>query len=87
MTNWSPPPPGDTWEQLPDDVLTLIRIQPYTSTACQTAQAVTDATPTRSDLADYLGMWRDGLHARCRLNNKFTGVACDCGCHGVPDPA
>lgn len=81
VTDWTPPPPGDTREQLPDNLLALIDVPPYTSTACETAaalQAVADANPGR---ANELGEWQQRLHARCRINNKFTGALCNCGCH------
>lgn len=39
------------------------------------------AIPERLDLDWELGEWADRLHGRCRINNKFTGVGCDCGCH------
>ncbi|WP_405883601.1 hypothetical protein OG747_36470 [Streptomyces sp. NBC_01384] len=81
MTDWTPPPPGDRREQLPDDVLALIDIPPYTSTACETAALLDTAGSTRQDQADGLYAWAERLHSRCRLNNKFTGVLCRCGCH------
>ena len=81
VTDWTPPPPGDTREQLPDDVLALIDVPPYTSTACETAQALEAATETNSRQAGELAEWQDRLHARCRINNKFTGAVCSCGCH------
>lgn len=81
MTDWTPPPPGDTREQLPDNVLALIDVPPYTSTACETAQALEAAAETRGDEAGELAVWQARLHARCRINNKFTGALCGCGCH------
>lgn len=81
MTDWTPPPPGDRREQLPDHLLDAIDIPPYTSTACQTADLLAEAIPGRLDLAGELGEQADRLHTRCRLQNKFTGVACRCGCH------
>lgn len=81
MTEWTPPPPGDRREQLPDHLLAAIDIPPYTSTACQTADLLSEAIPDRPDLADELGERADRLHARCRLQNKFTGAGCDCICH------
>jgi hypothetical protein len=81
MTDWIPPPPGDRREQLPDHLLAAIDIPPYTSTACQAAQLLAEAIPARLDLAGELGEQADRLHRRCRINNKFTGALCDCGCH------
>lgn len=85
---WTPPPPGSTREQLPDDILALARrhYRPYTSTACDTATLLAETTADHPDLAAELGVWRTRLHSRCRLNNKFTGQLCDCPCHR-PDPA
>ncbi|MFJ9633746.1 hypothetical protein ACIRU8_39240 [Streptomyces sp. NPDC101175] len=87
MTDWTPPPPGDTREQLPDEILAAIDSPPYTSTACEAAALCAEAMPGRLDLADELGAAADQLHARCRLNNKFTGRLCVCGCHTAPGPA
>lgn len=81
MPDWTPPPPGDTREQLPDDVLALIETRPYTSTACETAQALTEAAATHADRAGGLTVWADRMHRRCRRNHKFTGRLCDCPCH------
>jgi hypothetical protein len=82
---WTPPPPGDTREQLPDHILTLIRpyLKSYLSTACETARAVTEALVDHmraqggtDDTAKELGVWRERLRERCRLNQKFTGQIC-----------
>ncbi|MFI8872434.1 hypothetical protein [Streptomyces sp. NPDC055243] len=81
MTDWTPPPPGDTREQLPDDVLGLIRVRPYTSTACETAQALTDAATAHPGRAGELNVWAQRMHQRCRINHKYTGRLCDCRCH------
>lgn len=81
MTEWTPPPPGDRREQLPDHLLALIDIPPYTSTACEMAALLTAAADERQDRADGISAWVDRLHARCRLNNKYTGQLCACGCH------
>lgn len=81
MADWTPPPPGDRREQLPDHLLAAINIPPYTSTACQTADLLAETIPSRLDLADELGVEADRLHTRCRLNQKFTGQLCVCGCH------
>ncbi|MGW7087570.1 hypothetical protein ACWGH2_29295 [Streptomyces sp. NPDC054871] len=87
MTDWTPPPPGDTREQLPEAILDLIEVQPYTSTACQTAllleeAAVTAAREDRDQDVESLMEWAWRLHQRCRLNHKFTGVGCGCSHHG-----
>lgn len=81
MTDWTPPPPGDTREQLPDDVLALIDVPPYTSTACETGQALTAATTRHPELAADLAAWAERMHRRCRRNHKYTGELCDCSCH------
>ncbi|MET9073906.1 hypothetical protein ABZX95_17400 [Streptomyces sp. NPDC004232] len=78
---WTPPPPGDRREQLPDSILAAIDVPPYTSTACQAADQCSVAIPERLEVSDELGQWADRLHARCRINNKFTGQLCACGCH------
>lgn len=75
---WTPPPPGDTREQLPDHLLDLIRpyLRGYTSTACQTAgylaEAIADHPRHRAELAE----WRERMRARCRTNQKYTGEIC-----------
>lgn len=81
MTDWTPPPPGDRREQLPDDVIALLVPRGYLSTACETARRLDVAiirNPNRADLPP----WRDRMHQRCRLNHKYTGAACRCRCHG-----
>lgn len=74
--SWTPPPPGNRREQLPDDVLAAIRPGPYLSTACHAAFLCETSEPT-----DVLAGWSERLHARCRINNKFTGKRCICRCH------
>lgn len=83
MTDWTPPPPGDTREQLPDDLLTAISavLGKYYSTACHTATACQAAAYQHTELADELRKQAERLHSRCRLNQKFTGQLCVCGCH------
>ncbi|MFH9072706.1 hypothetical protein [Streptomyces alboflavus] len=76
MTDWTPPPPGDTREQLPTHLLDLITPEPYESTACQTARLLDDAIRQHPGQAAELTMWRDRLYARCRINHKFTGELC-----------
>ena len=76
MTAWTPPPPGDRREQLPDEVLAAIRPGPYLSTACHAAFLCETTEPSEA-----LAGWPERLHARCRLNNKFTGKPCVCSCH------
>jgi hypothetical protein len=77
---WTPPPPGDRREQLPDSILALLDIPAYTSTACEAAKLLERQMPhalRRVELGDHA----DRLHARCRLQNKFTGKPCVCHCH------
>lgn len=80
---WAPPPPGGTREQLPDHLLDLIRggMPDYTSTACVTADALAVAVHWSHPRRAELGQWAARMHARCRLNHKFTGQLCTCGCH------
>jgi len=83
LPTWTPPPPGVTTEQLPDEILAVIngQLPDYTSTACQTADAVACTATYRHPLYDELRAHAERLHARCRLNHKFTGRLCVCGCH------
>lgn len=85
---WTPPPPGDKREQLPDAMLDLIRDQmpDYLSTACQTADTLACAAcypgsgvprPQYDEIREHA----ERLHQRCRINQKFTGQLCVCGCH------
>ncbi|WP_330479936.1 hypothetical protein OG301_39025 (plasmid) [Streptomyces platensis] len=67
--------PGSTSEVLPAEILAALDVPPYLSTACDTALRVEPA-----DVPDATG-WARRLHARCRLNNKFTGAPCPCNCH------
>ncbi|WP_406190163.1 hypothetical protein OH791_33595 [Streptomyces anulatus] len=72
--------PGATTEQLPADVLKLLTTRHYLSTACETGRLLDGAiirNPDRGDLPE----WRDRMHQRCRLNQKFTGELCSCPCH------
>lgn len=77
-TEWTPPPPGDTREQLPDHLLALIRpyLRGYTSTACQTAgylaSVIADQPEHRAELIE----WRQRMRKRCRRNQKYTGEIC-----------
>jgi hypothetical protein len=83
-TAWTPPPPGDRREQLPDHILALLDIPAYTSTACETAELLAAAATRRPEHAAELRMWEDRQRQRCRINNKFTGVHCQ---HTTPGPA
>lgn len=76
-----PPPPGSTRKQLPDDVLALIVIRPYISTACETARALQSALIRHPDQVKKLALWRDRMHDECRINHKFQGNLCKCSCH------
>lgn len=80
---WAPPPPGDTREQLPDEVLTRIRrnLTDYTSTACGLDRALVETMADNPDTVAELKPWRERMHNRCRLNHKFTGQQCGCWCH------
>lgn len=73
---WTPPPPGDRREQLPDAILALIDIPPYTSTACETAELLATAITRHPGHADELRQWEQRQRQRCRINNKYTGVNC-----------
>jgi hypothetical protein len=81
---WTPPPPGDRREQLPDHILALIDIPPYTSTACESAELCGAAIARRPEHADELRQWEQRQRQRCRINNKYTGVNCR---HTEPDAA
>ncbi|HEY3481855.1 MAG TPA: hypothetical protein VGL02_23400 [Streptomyces sp.] len=76
-----PPPPGSAREQLASDLLAVINLPPYLSTACQTAGALAGAAVGQPRLADRFVEESGRLHSRCRLNHKFTGQLCVCGCH------
>lgn len=80
---WTPPPPGDTREQLPEHLLNLIRgsIPDYLSTACVTADTLAVAVHWSHPQRAEVGQWAERLHQRCRRNQKFTGQLCACGCH------
>jgi hypothetical protein len=80
---WTPPPPGSTAEQLPEGLLALIRdrLPDYTSTACQTADALACTATYRHPQYDEIRENAERLHSRCRTNQKFTGQLCACGCH------
>lgn len=85
--------PGSKDEQLPAHVLVLLSHLPltYLSTACEVAgqlDRVANGLSFRGlPLTDHdsaavqLDVWSRTMHVRCRLTNKFTGVACTCGCH------
>ena len=81
MTDWTPPPPGDRREQLPDDVLALIDMPPYFSTACQTEGQLRRRVHSHGDPGGQLAVVADRMHARCRINHKFTGQLCVCPNH------
>jgi hypothetical protein len=77
-TAWTPPPPGDRREQLPNHLLALIQpyLRGYTSTACQTAGYLEQAIADHPDRRVELGLWRERMLARCRTNQKYTGELC-----------
>lgn len=78
-------PPGSTREQLPADLLALLPARSYLSTACETARLLEGAAIAHPQRATELRDWRDRMHTRCRLNNKFTGAGCTCRCHTTDD--
>lgn len=79
---WTPPPPGDTREQLPDDILAMLAPRMYLSTACEMAEACQRAVLRHPDRAVELMHYSTYLHTkRCRLNNKYSGAKCACPCH------
>lgn len=86
---WTPPPPGDRREQLPDDLLRLIRggMPDYISTACVTADALAVAVHWSHPRRAELGQWAERMHTRCRTNQKYTRQLCACGCHPQTEPA
>jgi len=86
---WTPPPPGDRREQLPDAILALLPAKPYLSTACDTAQQLEQAPapiPTSSGAIPNVPWYAERMHARCRLQHKFTGMPCSCPCHQPAEP-
>jgi len=87
MPDWTPPPPGDRREQLPDHLLAAIGgvLGKYFSTACHTATACQAAAYRNGDLADELRDQVKRLHTRCRTNQKFTGQLCVCSCHDTEE--
>jgi hypothetical protein len=78
VTDWTPPPPGDRREQLPDHLLALIRpyLLGYRSTACQTALYLVEAALDHREHQDELVEWKERMQARCRRNQKYTGEIC-----------
>ncbi|GAA2108033.1 hypothetical protein [Streptomyces synnematoformans] len=73
---WTPPPPGDRREQLPDRILALVDVPAYTSTACELADLLAAAAAAHPEHAGELHEWAARLRARCRANNKYTGALC-----------
>lgn len=86
MTDWTPPPPGDTREQLPDHLLALIDVPLYLSTACEAARECKRVIDIHVEHGDELRQTAARLHTRCRINNKFTGQLCACHCHEEARP-
>lgn len=85
--SWTPPPPGDRREQLPDDILAMLAPRIYLSTACEMAEACERAVLRHPDRKTDLMSWATWLHStRCRLNNKFSGRLCVCPCHPKQTP-
>lgn len=80
-TEWTPPPPGDRREQLPDDILALLPRRVYVSTACETARDAGVAMTRNPQRAQELGRLMMRMHKRCRVNHKFRGTICSCSCH------
>jgi hypothetical protein len=82
QVEWTPPPPGDTREQLPDHILELIRpyLKDYQSSACETAYAIAQrlyAPSSHTDEEDAeLRLWQGRMQERCRENQKYTGQLC-----------
>lgn len=81
-----PPPPGSDRDALPADLRRLIAPQmpPYTSTACQTAQACKLSADIFLTMAPELLHWAQREHASCRLTRKQDMQACVCACHTDP---
>lgn len=76
------PPPGDTRKQLPDYILAMLAHRMYLSTACEMAQACEMAIVRHPDHKGEFLSWAHWLHDdQCRLNNKYSGVLCECPCH------
>lgn len=73
------PAPAD--EVLPHELLRLLDMNRYVSTACDTAGACETAAEGWPDRAVELAEWASQSHQRCRRTHKFTGQPCGCGCH------
>ncbi|MFC5202105.1 hypothetical protein [Streptomyces kaempferi] len=82
MTAWSPPPPGDRREQLPDDVLQLLVPGTYTCDPCRTARSLHAVALGQPERAAELGFdgHRERLHTRCQIRQPWTGLECRCRC-------
>lgn len=71
-------------EVLHHELLRLLDMNLYVSTACDTAGACETATHDQVDDADQLHDQAVRLHTRCRRTHKFTGAPCACDCHHQP---
>lgn len=84
--DYTPPPPGSDRDALPEHLRGLIapHMRPYTSTACETAEACRLAGEVHRNHADELRAWETREHAACRVTRKQDMASCDCRCHTTP---
>lgn len=73
-----PPPPGSDRDKLPDHVLAVIapHMAPYTSTACQVADALEAAARQHPGMAAELLEWAHRMRSACRLTRKQDMALC-----------
>jgi hypothetical protein len=83
-----PPPPGSDRDALPEHLRELIapHMPPYTSTYCQTADALEAAAERRPEVAAELRQWAERQRASCRLTRKQDMAPCDHPWHGTSRP-
>lgn len=84
--DYTPPPPGSDRDALPEHLRVLIapHMRPYTSTACETAEACRLAAAEHPEYADELRAWEAREHAACRITRKQDMASCDCTCRTTP---
>ncbi|MEU1497315.1 hypothetical protein [Streptomyces sp. NPDC005732] len=82
MTAWTPPPPGDRREQLPDGILRLLPPGAYLCDPCQTARSLHAIALGKADETAGLDLDRHQkrLHGQCQIVQPWTGLGCRCKC-------
>lgn len=73
-----PPPPGSDRDKLPDHLLAVAasHMPPYTSTACQMADALEAAAGEQPELVGELREWAQRMRSSCRITRKQDMAAC-----------